>query len=190
MLTLLLGAVVTVVFCRVGSSFGCVAAPRMGAFSFIMTSYLTNNSSQSLFDQSSASVATSVPQSTDVGDSAVSARAGSSSGASLSLEIVALIARYVQPAMAAECAKTSSSPAMSISSGTIGGLPAIATPAAIVAQPSAGRPVSSLSVNVPSFLSTFTAPALPALCLLMFGIFSGLDSVSFFGWIMRLFSTC
>ena len=165
LLTLLLCAVVIVVFCRVGSSFGFVAVWRTGTFSFIMTSRSTNNSSQSLFDESSASVAASVPQSTDVGDSAVSARTGSSSSASLSPEIVSLIAQSVQAAGTAEQAKSSSSPATSISSSAIGGVPAIATPAAIVAQPSAGRPVSTSSVSVPSFLSTFTAPALPALSL-------------------------
>ena len=130
-----------------------------------MTLRSTNNSSQSLFDESSASVAASVRQSTEVGDSAVSAQAGSSSGASLSPAIVALIAQSVQAAMAAERAKTSSSPASSSSSGAIGGVPAIATPATIVAQPSAGRPVSTSSVSVPSFLSTFNAPALPTLSL-------------------------
>ena len=165
MLTLLLCAVVIVVFCRVGSSFGFVAVWRTGTFPFIMTSRSTNNSSQSLFDESSASVAGSVPQSTDAGDSAVSAQTGSPSSASLSPEIVALIAQSVQAAMTAEQAKSSSSPATSISSGAIGGVPTIATPAAIVAQPSAGRPVSTSSVSVPSFLSTFTAPALPALSL-------------------------
>ena len=165
LLTLLLCAVVIVVFCRVGSSFGFVAVWRTGTFSFIMTSRSTNNSSQSLFDESSASVAASVPQSTDVGDSAVSAQTGSSSSAFLSPEIVALIAQSIQAAMTAKQAKSSSSPATSISSGAIGGVPAIATPAAVVAQPSAGRPVSTSSVSVPSFLSTFTAPALPVLSL-------------------------
>ena len=165
MLTLLLCAVVIVVFCRVGSSFGFVAVWRTVTFSFIMTSRSTNNSCQSLFDESSASVAASVPQSTDVGDSAVSAQTGSSSSASLSPEIVSLIAQSVQAAVTAEQARSSSSPATSISSGAIGGVPAIATPAAIVAQPSAGRPVSTSSVSMPSFLSTFTAPALPTLSL-------------------------
>lgn len=146
MFTFLLCAVVIVVFCRVGSSFGFVAVWPTGTFSFIMTSRSTNNSSQSLFDESSASVAASVPQSTDVGDSAVSAQTGSSSSASLSPEIVSLIAQSVQAAVTAEQAKSSSSPATSISSGAIGGVPAIATPAAIVAQPSAGRPVSTSSV--------------------------------------------
>ena len=165
LLTLLLCAVVIVVFCRVGSSFGFVAVWRTVTFSFIMTSRSTNNSCQSLFDESSASVAASVPQSTDVGDSAVSAQTGSSSSASLSPEIVSLIAQSVQAAVTAEQARSSSSPATSISSGAIGGVPAIATPAAIVAQPSAGRPVSTSSVSMPSFLSTFTAPALPTLSL-------------------------
>ena len=165
MLLMLLCAVVIVVFCHVGSSFGFVAVPRTGTFSFIMASCSTNNSSQSLFDESSASVATSVPQSTNVGDSAVSAQAGSSSGASLSPEIVALVTQSVQAAIAAKRAKSSSLPATSISSGAIRGVPAIAKPAAIVAHPSAGRPVSTLSVSVPSFLLTFTAPALPTLSL-------------------------
>ena len=81
MLTLLFRAVVIVVFCRVGSSFSFVTVPRTGS---------TNNSPQLLFDKSSASEAASVPQSTDVSDSAISDQAGLSSGPSLSLEIVAL----------------------------------------------------------------------------------------------------
>ena len=73
-------------------------------------------------------MAASVPESTDVGDSAVSAQAGSSSGASLSPEIIALIAQSVQTAMAAKRVKSSSLPATSISFSAIGGVPAIATP--------------------------------------------------------------
>ena len=106
-----------------------------------------------------------MPQSTDVGESASSALAGSSSGVSWSPEIVALIAQSVQAAMAAERAKTSSSPATSITSSAIGGVPAISTPTVNVVQPSAGRPVSTSSVIVPSLLPTFTAPALPAISL-------------------------
>ena len=83
----------------------------------------------------------------------------------LSPEIIALVTQSVQAAMVAERAKSSSLPATSISSGAIRGVPAIAKPAAIVAHPSAGRPVSTLSVSVPSFLLTFTAPALPTLSL-------------------------
>ena len=41
----------------------------------------------------------------------------------------------------------------------------ISTPTANVAQPSAGRPVSTSSVMVPSFVPTFTAPALAAISL-------------------------
>ena len=88
---LLFRAVVIVVFCCVGSSFSFVTLPRTGTFSFIMTSGPTNNSSQLLFDESSASVAASIPQSTDVSDSATSDQAGLSSGPSLSPEIVALV---------------------------------------------------------------------------------------------------
>ena len=106
-----------------------------------------------------------LPHRPDAGVSTVSTQVGPSSGASLCPEIVALITQPVQAAMAAERAKTASSPATSISSGAIGGVPAIATPAGMVAQPSPGRPVSTSSVSVPSFLSTFTAPALPAISL-------------------------
>ena len=67
--------------------------------------------------------------------------------------------------MAAERAKTSSSPLMSFTSGAIGGIPAISTLTANVAQPSAGRPVSTSSVMVPLFEPTFTAPVLPAISL-------------------------
>ena len=88
---LLFRAVVIVVFCCVGSSFSFVTLPRTSTFSFIMTSGPTNNSSQLLFDESSASVAASIPQSTDVSDSAISDQAGLSSGPSLSPEIVALV---------------------------------------------------------------------------------------------------
>jgi len=133
-----------------------------------MSSHLTINSSQLLIDKSSASVAGPVPQSTDVGKSATSAQAGPSSGVSLPLEIVALIARSMQAAMVAEQAKTSSLPATSFTSGAIGGVgggPTISTPTANVAQPSAGRPVSTSSVMVPSFVLTFTAPTLAAISL-------------------------
>ena len=112
---LLFGAVVIVVF-----SFSFVTLPRTGTFSFIMTSGPTNNSSQLLVDESSASVAASIPQSTDVSDSAISDQAGLSSGPSLSPEIVALIGRSTQAAIAAERAKSSSSPTTSISSRAIG----------------------------------------------------------------------
>ena len=67
--------------------------------------------------------------------------------------------------LAAERTKTSSSPATSVTSNAIGGVPAISTPTVNVVQPSAGRPVSTSSVIVPSFLPTFTAPALPAISL-------------------------
>lgn len=117
---LLFGAVVIVVFCCVGSSFSFVTLPRTDTFSFIMTSGPTNNSSQLLFDESSASVAASIPQSTDVSDSAISDQAGLSSGPSLSPEIVALIGQSAQAAIAAERAKSSSSPTTSISSRAIG----------------------------------------------------------------------
>ena len=43
--------------------------------------------------------------------------------------------------------------------------PTISTPTANVAQPSAGRPVSTFSVMVLSFVPTFTAPALAAISL-------------------------
>ena len=85
-------------------------------FAFIMSSHLTINSSQSLIDKSSASVAAPVPQSTDVGGSTASAQAGPSSGISLPPEIVALITQSVQASMVAEWAKTSSLPATSITS--------------------------------------------------------------------------
>ena len=117
---LLFRAVVIVVFCRVGSSFSFVTVLCTGTFSFIMTSGPTNNSSQLLFDESSASVAASIPQSTDVSDSAISDQAGLSSGPSLSLEIVALIGQSAQAAIAAKRAKSSSSPTTSISSKAIG----------------------------------------------------------------------
>ena len=74
---------------------------------------MTINSSQSLMDKSSASVAAPVRQSTDVGGSTASAQAGPSSGISLPPEIVALIAQSVQASMVAEQAKTSSLPATS-----------------------------------------------------------------------------
>ena len=134
-------------------------------FAFIMTLHLTINSYQPLFDESSASVATPVHQSTDVGESITmsSAQAGPSSGVSLSPEIVALIAQSVQAAKVAERAKTSTLLTMSCTPGPIGGVPMISTPTANVSQPSAGRPVSTSSVMVPSFVPTFTAPALPAI---------------------------
>ena len=81
-------------------------------FAFIMSLHLTINSSQSLIDKSSASVAAPVPQSTDVGESVASSQAGLSSAVSLPQEIVALIAQSVQAAMVAERAKTSSLPVM------------------------------------------------------------------------------
>ncbi|CAH3027306.1 unnamed protein product, partial [Porites evermanni] len=87
----------------------------------------TNNSSQLLFDESSASVAASIPQTTDVSDSAISDNnnnfisiAGLSSGPSLSPETVALIGQSTQAAIAAERAKSSSLPTTSISSRAIG----------------------------------------------------------------------
>ena len=128
-----------------------------------MTLHLTINSYQPLFDESSASVATPVHQSTDVDKSITSAQAGPSSGVSLSPEIVALIAQSGQAAKVAEQAKTSTLLTMSFTPGAIGGVPMISTPTANVSQPSAGRPVSTSSVMVPSFVPTFTAPALPAI---------------------------
>lgn len=74
---------------------------------------MTINSSQSLMDKSSASVAAPVRHSTDVGGSTASAQAGPSSGISLPPEIVALIAQSVQASMVAKWAKTSSLPATS-----------------------------------------------------------------------------
>ena len=133
------------------------------SFAFIMTLHLTINSYQPLFDESSASVATPVHQSTDVGESITSAQAGPSSGVSLSPEIVALIAQSVQAAKVAERAKTSTLLTMSCTPGPIGGVPMISTPTVNVSQPSAGRPVSTSSVMVPSFVPIFTAPALPAI---------------------------
>ena len=128
-----------------------------------MTLHLTINSYQLLFDELSASVATPVHQSTDVGESITSAQAGPSSGVSLSPEIVALIAQSVQAAKVAERAKTSTLLTMSCTPGAIGGIPMISTPTANVSQPSAGRPVSTSSIMVPSFVPTFTASALPAI---------------------------
>ena len=127
-----------------------------------MTLHLTINSYQPLFDESSASVAAPVHKSTDVGESITSAQAGPSSGVSLSPEIVALIPQSVQAAKVAERAKTSTLLMMSFTPGAIGGVPMISTPTANVAQPSESRPVSTSSVMVPSFVPTFTAPALPA----------------------------
>ena len=132
-------------------------------FAFIMTLHLTINSYQPLFDESSASVAAPVHQSTNVGESITSAKAGPSSGVSLSPEIVALIAQSVQAATVAKQAKTSTLLTMSFTPGAIGGVPMISTPTANVAQPSAGRPVSTSSVMVPSFVPPFNAPALPAI---------------------------
>ena len=120
-------------------------------FAFIMTLHLTINSYQPLFDESSASVAAPVHQSTNVGESITSAKADPSSGISLSPEIVALIAQFVQAAKVAKQAKTSTLLTMSFTPGAIGGVPMISTPTANVAQPSAGRPVSTSSVMVPSF---------------------------------------
>ena len=128
-----------------------------------MTLHLTINSYRPLFDESSASVAAPVHQSTNVGESITSAKAGPSSGVSLSPAIVALIAQSVQAAKVAEQAKTSTLLTMSFTPGAIGGVPMISTPTANVSQPSAGRPVSTSSVMVPSFVPTFTAPALPAI---------------------------
>ena len=127
-----------------------------------MTLHLTINSYQPLFDESSASVAAPVHKSTDVGESITSAQAGPSSGVSLSPEIVALIPQSVQAAKVAERAKTSTLLMMSFTPGAIGGVPMISTPTTNVAQPSESRPVSTSSVMVPSFVPTFTAPALPA----------------------------
>ena len=107
MLTLLLPEVVLVVFCLVGFFpwfFSLVLSLfRIRVrFAFIMTLYLTINSYRPLFDESSASVAAPVHQSTDVGKSITSAQAGPSSGVSLSPEILALIAQSVQAAKVAE----------------------------------------------------------------------------------------
>ena len=164
MLTLLLPAVVLVVFGHVGFFSLVMSLFRIRVcLAFIMTLHLTINSYQPLFDESFASVAAPVHQSTDVGESITSAQAGPSSGISLSPEIVALIAQSVQAAKVAERAKTSTLLTMSFTPGAIGGVPMISTPTANVAQPSAGRPVSTSSVMVPSFAPTFTAPALPAI---------------------------
>lgn len=164
MLTLLLPAVVLVAFCRVVFFSLVLSLFRIRVrFAFIMTLHLTINSYRPLFDESSASVAAPVHQSTDVGKSITSAQAGPSSGVSLSPEIVAVIAQSVQAAKVAERAKTSTLLTMSFTPGAIGGVPMISTPTANVAQPSAGRPVSTSFVMVPSFVPTFTAPALPAI---------------------------
>ena len=114
-----------------------------------MTSCSTYNRSQSLFD-----------------DSGINATISDS-------EIVALISQTVQAAMAAERAKVLSSTlspgSSSIASATIGGVPAVSpcslTPATIIAQPCAGRAVSSSSIIVPWFVSTFAAAAMSALSL-------------------------
>ena len=114
-----------------------------------MTSCSTYNRSQSLFD-----------------DSGINATISES-------EIVALISQTVQAAMAAERAKVLSSTlspeSSSIASATIGGVPAMSpcslTPATIIAQPCAVRAVSSSSIIVPWFLSTFAAAAMSALSL-------------------------
>ena len=114
-----------------------------------MTSCSTYNRSQSLFD-----------------DSGINATISES-------EIVALISQTVQAAMAAERAKVLSSTlspgSSSIASATIGGVPAVSpyslTPATIIAQPCAGRAVSSSSIIVPWFVSTFAAAAMSALSL-------------------------
>lgn len=114
-----------------------------------MTSCSTYNRSQSLFD-----------------DSGINATISDS-------EIVALISQTVQAAMAAERAKVLSSTlspgSSSIASATIGGVPAVSpcslTPATIIAQPCAGRAVSSSSIIVPWFVSTFAAVAMSALSL-------------------------
>lgn len=132
-------------------------------FAFIMTLHFTINSYRPLFDESSASVAAPVHQSTDVGKSITSAQAGPSSGVSLSPEIVALIAQSVQAAKVAERAKTSTLLTMSCTPGATGGVPMISTLTANVSQPSAGKPVSASSVMVPSFVLNFTASALPAI---------------------------
>ena len=132
-------------------------------FAFIVTLHLTINSYQPLFDESSASVDAPVHQLTDVRKPITSAQVGPSSGVSLSPEIVALIAQSVQAAKVAERAKTSTLLTMSFTPGATGGVPMISTPTANVAQPSAGRPVATSSVMVPSFVPPFTAPALPAI---------------------------
>lgn len=85
---------------------------------------------------------------------------------------MALISQTVA-AMAAERAKVLSSTlspgSSSIASATIGGVPAMfpcsLTPATIIAQPCAGRAVSSSSIIVPWFVSTFAAAAMSALSL-------------------------
>ena len=86
---------------------------------------------------------------------------------------MALISQTVQAAMAAKRAKVLSSTlypgSSSIASATIGGVPAMSpcslTPATIIAQPCAGRAVSSSSIIVPWFFSTFAAAAMSALSL-------------------------
>ena len=163
-MTLLLPAVVLVVFCRVGFFSLVLSLFRTRVrFAFIMTLHLTIDSYQPLFDESYACVAAPVHQSTDVGKSITSAQAGPSPGVSLSPEIVALIAESVEAAKVAERAKTSTLLTIPFTPGAIRGVPMISTPTANVAQPSAGRPVSTSSVMVPSFMPPFTAPALPAI---------------------------
>ena len=118
-------------------------------FRFQYMTCSTYNRSQSLFD-----------------DSGINATISES-------EIVALISQTVQAAMAAERAKVLSSTlspgSISIASATIGGVPAVSpcslTPATIIAQPCAGRAVSSSSIIVPWFVSTFAAAAMSALSL-------------------------
>ena len=114
-----------------------------------MTSCSTYNRSQSLFDESGINATISES------------------------DIVALTSQTVQAARAAERAKVLSSTLSpgsgSIASATIGGVPVMSacslTPATIIAQPCAGRAVSSSSIIVPWFASTFAAAAMSALSL-------------------------
>ena len=144
-----------------------------------MASRSTNNSMQSMF-QESLSSATSLPQlsipsiAPTASSSSTPGQVVVSSGAAISPDMVALITQTVQAALAAEQAKDPpsgpvvSSPSSTLSSstplvGAIGGVPlfsALGSAPSSVSLPgpsSSGRPFSFV---VLSFISTFTVPVM------------------------------
>ena len=142
-----------------------------------MSSRATNNSMQSVFQESVPS-AVSSPQlsvAPTASSSSTAVQAVPPSQASISPDLVALISQTVQAALAAERANHpqltpvvsslwESQSASSPFNGTFGGVPTISASggvpsSTIVPGPSStGRPLSS--IIVPSFVSTFTAPVM------------------------------
>ena len=142
-----------------------------------MSSRATNNSMQSMFQESAPS-AVSSPQlsvAPTASSSSTAVQAVPPSQASISPDLAVLISHAVQAALAAEQANHpqltplvsslgASQSASSPFNGALGGVPAISASrgvpsSMIVPGPSStGRPLSS--IIVPSFVSTFTAPVM------------------------------